>query len=470
MDSLRALGFTRLAGRRLDGVQMEGTTRIARRAVQYLRMSTEHQRYSLENQSTAIAEYAELEAYEIVRTYSDAARSGLHLKGRRQLQQLLSDCLGPDRDFEAILVLDVSRWGRFQDPDQAAYCEYTCRAAGVRVAYVGETFNNDGGLVSSIVKHLKRVMAAEYSRELSDKVTRAKLQQARLGFRQGGHPGFGFRRQLISEDGSEQRILKPGQYKGVHTDRVKTVPGPPEEQDVVRRAFKLFLRPHGSFVGVARQLNEQGGCNALGKPWDGRTIAALIRNELCVGTYTYNRVSRKLGGRSVRRDHKDWVRAPANSVIVDRSLFAKANRLAGKVRPRFTEAEMLRGLRRHLKQHGRITPKTMSTDPDLPCSRTYEDRFGSIRTACERIGYNYQGKRRWFANIKGYWTHEKIIAAIQRCYRDRGIVSAKWLKIDPSLPSLRVVQARFGGLIPCYEAAGIPLTEAHLYWRRREPG
>jgi hypothetical protein len=35
-------------------------------AAQYLRMSTEHQQYSLENQATAIGNYARLNGFEIV--------------------------------------------------------------------------------------------------------------------------------------------------------------------------------------------------------------------------------------------------------------------------------------------------------------------------------------------------------------------------------------------------------------------
>jgi hypothetical protein len=36
-------------------------------AAQYLRMSTEHQQYSLENQSTAIQRYADSQGFEVVR-------------------------------------------------------------------------------------------------------------------------------------------------------------------------------------------------------------------------------------------------------------------------------------------------------------------------------------------------------------------------------------------------------------------
>ena len=52
------------------------------RAVQYLRMSTEHQRYSFENQAAVISAYALDRGLELIRTYSDAGKSGLTLSGR----------------------------------------------------------------------------------------------------------------------------------------------------------------------------------------------------------------------------------------------------------------------------------------------------------------------------------------------------------------------------------------------------
>lgn len=45
-------------------------------AAQYLRMSTENQQYSLENQSAAIKRYADKKGFEIVQTYEDVAKSG----------------------------------------------------------------------------------------------------------------------------------------------------------------------------------------------------------------------------------------------------------------------------------------------------------------------------------------------------------------------------------------------------------
>ena len=62
-----------------------------RRAAQYVRMSTEHQQYSTENQADRIQEYAEHHGIEIVRTYADEGKSGLNIGGREGLQRLLED-------------------------------------------------------------------------------------------------------------------------------------------------------------------------------------------------------------------------------------------------------------------------------------------------------------------------------------------------------------------------------------------
>ena len=61
------------------------------RAAQYVRMSTEHQKYSTANQAEIIAQYAVQRGFEIVRTYEDAGKSGLSLGGRLSLQKLIAD-------------------------------------------------------------------------------------------------------------------------------------------------------------------------------------------------------------------------------------------------------------------------------------------------------------------------------------------------------------------------------------------
>ena len=109
-------------------------------AAMYIRMSTEHQKYSPENQAAAIREYAERNNYEIIKTYTDGGKSGLNIAGRAALQQMLQDVQSHQAEYKAILVLDVTRWGRFQDADESAYYEYICKRAGTPVKYCNEQF------------------------------------------------------------------------------------------------------------------------------------------------------------------------------------------------------------------------------------------------------------------------------------------------------------------------------------------
>src|SRR3546814_15484485 len=95
----------------------------------------------------------------------------------------------PIRFFARILVLDVSRWGRFQNLDESSHYEFICLEAGVPIIYCAEPFENDGTPVMMLLKQIKRLQAAEFSRELSEKVIYAQLLQAKIGHKIGGPPG-----------------------------------------------------------------------------------------------------------------------------------------------------------------------------------------------------------------------------------------------------------------------------------------
>ncbi len=211
------------------------------RAAQYVRMSTDHQQYSTENQADTIRQYAARRGIEIVRTYADEGKSGLSLDGREALKRLLDDVQSGNTDFSLILVYDVSRWGRFQDADEAAYNEFICRRAGIDVQYCAEPFENDGSFGSDIQKMLKRKMAGEFLRELSVKVFAGQCRLIEHGYRQGGPAGYGLRRQLIDHTGAAKGELARGEHKSIQTDRVILVPGPAEEVAIIQGIYRAFI-------------------------------------------------------------------------------------------------------------------------------------------------------------------------------------------------------------------------------------
>ncbi|MDH6665577.1 UNVERIFIED_ORG: DNA invertase Pin-like site-specific DNA recombinase [Methylorubrum zatmanii] len=200
--------------------------RAPTQAVAYVRMSTDPQQFSIENQLAEIRRYADLRGFEVVRVYEDAGRSGLTLGGREGLTRLMADVASGSADFQAILAYDISRWGRFQDADESAHYEFLCSRAGIQVHYCAEQFDNDGTTSSVLLKAVKRVMAREHSRELSVKVFAGQCRLVEKGFRQGGMAGFGLRRLLVDEAGNPKGELGIGQRKSFQTDRVILVPGP----------------------------------------------------------------------------------------------------------------------------------------------------------------------------------------------------------------------------------------------------
>ncbi|HEY1612361.1 MAG TPA: recombinase family protein [Rhizomicrobium sp.] len=315
------------------------------RAAEYVRMSTEHQKYSTENQADAIREYAARRGIEIVRTYADAGKSGLSLEGRDALKTLIADVEGKRSDFATILVYDVSRWGRFQDADESAYYEYICKRAGIAVQYCAEQFENDGSPVSTIVKGVKRAMAGEYSRELSAKVFTGQCRLIELGYRQGGPPGYGLRRQLIDQSGAAKAALSRGEHKSLQTDRVVPVPGAPEEAETVRWMYRTFVEDGKPEREIAGLLNGKGIATDLGRAWTRGTVHQVLINEKYVGNNVWNKSSFKLKKKRVNNSPDMWIRSEgAFEGIVDRLLFDAAQMIIRDRSHRLSDDEMLQSL------------------------------------------------------------------------------------------------------------------------------
>lgn len=358
------------------------------RAAEYVRMSTEHQRYSTDNQATAIRRYAAQRGYEIVRTYADEGRSGLRLDGRPALQRLLEDVEGGRADYQAILVYDVSRWGRFQDPDEAAMYELRCRRAGVAIHYCAEQFENDGTIGSSIIKTVKRAMAGEYSRELSVKVFAGQSHLIRLGFRQGGAPGFGLRRLLVDQAGESKGVLERGEQKSIATDRVVLVPGPDEEVEIVRSVYSDFVERGHSELEIAGSLNSRGILSDAGRTWTRGAVHQLLINEKYIGNNVWARTSFKLKREHVRNDPEQWVRADGVfEAIVDPAMFERARAIIDARSERLTDEEMLDRLRIVLKGNGHLSGLIIDEVDDCPSSSAYQSRFGSLLRAYSLVGF-----------------------------------------------------------------------------------
>lgn len=408
------------------------------RAAEYVRMSTEHQQYSTENQGDKIREYAAQRGIEIVRTYTDAGKSGLRIDGRQALQQLLKDVESGVADFQIILVYDISRWGRFQDADESAYYEYICRRAGIQVTYCAEQFENDGSPVSTIVKGVKRAMAGEYSRELSTKVFAGQCRLIELGFRQGGPAGYGLRRVLVDQTGSIKSELSRGEHKSIQTDRVILMPGPDPEVQTVNQIYRLFNDEGIAESEIAARLNGQGLRTDLDRNWTRATVREVLTNEKYVGNNVYNRISFKLKKHRIVNQPEMWIKKEgAFDAIVAPEVFYMTQGIIRARAYRFSNVELIEKLRNLYQHRGLLSGLIIDEAEGMPSSAAYIHRFGSLIRAYEAVGFtpdrDYQ-----FLEINKFLRklHPEIISQTERDIAKLGGTVVR----DPATDLLRVNQ------------------------------
>ena len=358
------------------------------RAVEYVRMSTEHQQYSTENQAAKIREYAAQRGIQIVRTYADAGKSGLRIDGRLSLQQLIKDAESGSADFTVILVYDVSRWGRFQDADESAYYEYRCRKAGMRVSYCAEPFENDGSPIATIVKSVKRAMAGEYSRELSAKVFAGQCRLVELGYRQGGAAGYGLRRVLLDQSGTVKAELARGEQKSLQTDRVVLMPGPADEVRIVNMIYHWLIDDDILETRIAARLNGMAVLTDLGRAWTKSTVHEVLTNEKYIGNNVYNRISFKLKKVRVENTPDMWIKKDAAfEPIVSLDLYIAAQAVLRARAYHFSNDELLERLGALYKDRGFLSGLIIDETEGMPTTAVYALRFGSLVRAYRMVGY-----------------------------------------------------------------------------------
>ena len=432
---------------------------------QYLRMSTEHQQYSLENQSSAIQKYAESQGFVIVQTYSDAARSGLVLKRRTGLRQLLQDAVAGTTTYKAILVYDVSRWGRFQDTDESAHYEFLCKSAGIPVHYCAETFANDGSLPSLIMKALKRTMAGEYSRELGVKVLAGQKRLAAIGFKQGGVPGYGLRRMLLAGDGTPKQLLASGERKSIATDRVKLVHGPAFEVERVRDMYRMLIDDRLSVPEIARELNRRGitpsteVCRSQA-PWNYQSVYQVLTNLKYAGIYVFGRSTQKLSTPTVRLPKSEWViTSGAFEPIVEPQTFERAQQVLRSRTFDKSNQELLDDLRSLLAAEGQLTLHLIEHSRDMASPSTYRHRFGSLQEAYRLIGYGRPESFRQFQlRRRSQALRDELLSEIVSLHPGKISIIQPGRRWRPRL------QVRKGPIISVLLARPVRIAKAALGW------
>lgn len=298
------------------------------KAIAYYRHSAEDkQENSVTIQNDHALKFSSDNDLQLIHYESDEGVSGLSA-ARPGFERLFNDwIINPDApDFQYVLVLDETRWGRWQDPDEAAYWTMICKKHGKQVIYISRGFpKEEQKLLSSLETSIGRYMAAEYSRQLSDKVWHGSIKVSEQGFSAGGTAPYGYNRVLLDEKHNRIGILRPGQRKLISNQRVTFEPANDETQTTVKEIFTTFVTNWIHPAEIAEMLNERDIPSATGKTWDTSKIVRVLTNETYTGTRIYNKTWGRLKQKQHKNPTEEWVKTvDAFEGIIDQQTFNTA--------------------------------------------------------------------------------------------------------------------------------------------------
>ncbi len=73
--------------------------------------------------------------------------------------------------------------------------------------------------------------------------------------------------------------LSRGEHKSIQTDRVVLTLGSVDEVETVRGIYRSFVEDGRNEDAIARDLNERGILNDVGRPWSRGTVHQVLINE-----------------------------------------------------------------------------------------------------------------------------------------------------------------------------------------------
>ncbi len=281
----------------------------------YIRRSTDMQEASLNDQRKAIQEYAQHNKFNILREFCDDAISGKTVEARPSFQSMLEFARNNKGSECTLLVYDVSRFGRFDNPKEATYWEFELERNGIKVHYVTEGFSNDGSLGTYITKVVKDAEASEYIKKLS-KLTKRGIQScAERGYWTASQAPYGYVRAVIDpKTGGIELILKPGERRAIRGNRIKLVPDNSEKVTILKKIFDLYCNHEQGLFSIADYLNRNNIPNPSGKLyWHKSTLHNILRNPVYTGVISLNK-----GKLTEVTSEK------AHAALIDKELFEKA--------------------------------------------------------------------------------------------------------------------------------------------------
>lgn len=259
-------------------------------AVSYIRMSSDKQEDSPEQQRAEVVKLAKKHGCKIVREYFDPAISGNETRKRKQFVKMIDDATNKG-DFEVILCWDQDRFGRFNSIEAGEWIAPLNRA-GVRLITVAQGCVNWRNFAGRMIYAIQQEGKHQFLIDLSRNVMRGKLASVHQGFWLGPQP-YGFDRLYFNVAGREMKRVAFGERFNAPGDwNAKLIPS--EDQQalwIIRHIFETFVSKDCSMMSIAHDLNSRGISTPHGADWIPRGVNRILRNPAYAGDTFYGRLS-----------------------------------------------------------------------------------------------------------------------------------------------------------------------------------
>lgn len=259
--------------------------RTGLRAVFYARVSTaeEEQLNAIELQIEENRNAIVKHGWVLVDEYVDRSKTGTMVKGRDEYQRLYEDLFSDS--FDVVVIKDQERLMR-NTLDWYLFINRLVQAGKLLFMYLDNKFYSpDDALITGI----KAIIAEDFSRNLSKKLHNyhdGRIEKARQGKEidlQGSGNVFGWDK----KDG--KYYLNPEQAK-------------------VRRLMCEGIMARKGSTQIAKELNEAGYRNTVGKPWKAQDIPKFVYDCKNVGTMIINKERHDFESkRTVKLPEEEWV-------------------------------------------------------------------------------------------------------------------------------------------------------------------
>ncbi len=293
----------------------------------YKRCSKEAQDASLDDQDQVLSvERAALGLSKVIRTFEDDGLRG-HDETRPGLLAVLEyvrthpNPVRSNSDFIPILVYDLARFGRFDDPKKIFAYFVEIERSGYEFYSATDRIRSRGNIADFVQAIIKSEQAYDYSVTLSKYGLRTGCSLAEKGWWPGGTAPYAFDRMTHGPDGKpkyryttrpdktvEKRtpegalvetlraIEDKGKRRSAYSDKlkgdkVKLVPGAPEFVEVVHLIFAKFVKEGWGLRRIAGWLNAKGVPPPRGRKWLHTSVRGILMNPAYKGALVYGRRS-----------------------------------------------------------------------------------------------------------------------------------------------------------------------------------